>query len=829
MNHPRRALRPFRALRLASAFGLAAALGAGLGMIPETRPRLGQAAPAAGAVQWRFPITVNDDLAGARQSTPALVADPGGALHAAWVDERLDGAGDAVYYARLPAGAGRWEANRRVRGGDDTARRADPALTVDSFGGVHLVWTETRDGDPDIYHSLLEVGSQLWSASVRVNDDRGHAVQWSPAIAPDLYGSVHVVWADQRSGGSDIYHARRLPDGSWSASTRVNNPIEGDQRTPALTATKSGDLFAVWEDTRMGKSDIFASRLPPGGDVWWPNGMLDRAGGRGLQRSPAIGSDSSGQVHALWVDEGAGGGGGLRAATLIDPNRFWEPDRAIYQPTLGSMLSVAVAGGPGGRVLAVWGETRPDENRLYSGIIAPETPFTPARVDASPVVGRSEAPKAAIDAGSRAHVLWHGDDRAGQFDILHAQADLGAPAYPPATASGWLQYRARQVNCGTDGFVTIPCDGAPGRLVVAPGVDLVPFLGSYVTLSGYLVEDSACSTMVATGVNFKASPCPRQTGAVTGVLTDRGQPVEGAQVQLGDMSVATGPSGRYFFDGLTPGARYTLTATLPCALPAQVGPLRVAGGINIVPAGAFTRGEVIDDCTIDLFDLVAAAAQYHASPPYFPSCSDVDGDGMVGIADLAIIGANYDATCPALWQGGSLSGLPSGVGGQDPARSEPSLAPHTQSLDVTGATDLYGWSIELAYDRALLAPRDTDPAMPGVQPFDLSRLPAGAHAVENRVDDRSGHIRLAVTLVGRIAPRRAGEVIGGLSLSPAGRLPGPRLPGPVLDAVESGQIDPARANEAPLRIIRLELVDREGRPLEGRLRLSGREIPVGIR
>ena len=40
-------------------------------------------------------------------------------------------------------------------------------------------------------------------------------------------------------------------------------------------------------------SVFFASRLPPAGDVWWPNGMLDRASGRGLQRSPAIGSDSS--------------------------------------------------------------------------------------------------------------------------------------------------------------------------------------------------------------------------------------------------------------------------------------------------------------------------------------------------------------------------------------------------------------------------------------------------------------------------------------------------------------------------------------------------------
>ncbi len=619
----------------------------------------GPPAPVDGAVavaadvvpQWSFPATVGDDPSGAEQTDPALAADPLGGLHAAWVDHRLGDTAGAIYYAYRAPGAGGWGQSRRAIGAA-AASRAEPALVVDAFGNVHLVWTEIRSGDPDIYHSVLAVGTALWATPVRVNDDQGQAVQWAPALAADPYGNVHAVWVDYRSGAADIYHARRLPDGAWSASGRVNNPADGDQRAPALVATKTGDLVAVWEDTRTGSAEIFASRLPPGGMVWWPNGRLSQSANHGLARSPRVSSDSTGQVHALWVDEGEGGGGGLRAATLVDPGSFWQPDRLVYRAARGSLLRTAIAGGPGGRVLAVWGETRPDETRLYSGLLGPDGSLSPTRVDASPLVGGSDDPVLVIDALSRAHLVWRADDRDGQLDVLYSQAELGAPAYPPATASGWLQYRARQFNCGTDGYVTILCDGEPDRLIFPRGVDLAPFLGAFVTVTGYTVADSACTHMVATAVNFQTPPCPRQASSVTAVLTDRGRPVEGARVRLADMEVSTGPSGRFFFDGLVPGATYTVTATLPCALTVQIGPLRAAGGLNMLPTGAFTRGDVNGDCVIDVFDLAAVAGQYQAPGPFFPACSDVDGDGTIGMTDLSIIAASYDMACPAPWQGG---------------------------------------------------------------------------------------------------------------------------------------------------------------------------------
>ncbi|RIL11273.1 hypothetical protein DCC79_05425 [bacterium] len=604
--------------------------------------------PAQVAARWSFPAVIHDDPSGAFQGAPALAVDGAGGMWAVWVDDRLGTPGAAFFTARRPAGAAAWQPDARVMLRDGRGRRADPAIVVDADGGVHVVWAETHGADADIYHSRLEVGSKVWTAAEAVGDDPGGAQQASPRLAADPYGNIHMVWVDDRHGTLDILHSRRLPDGTWSPPSRVNNPADGDQRDPALAATKHGDLIAVWQDVRAGRGDIYASRLPPGGLVWWPNGRLNASTDRQLQRAPAVAADSRGRAHALWIDDAEQV---LRIATLPDPNGFWDRDRVLYAARRGTLLSATVAGGPGGQVVAAWAETRPDGSRIYAGVVPPDgEPVAAARVDASPLVSRSRAPAAVIDTGARAHVVWEAETAAGGADVLASTRALDVPPYPAAAVEGWLEYVPRGPSCAADGFVTRLCDGLPGPFIAARGVDLVPYLGSYVHVSGVRVDDTACAAVVPTEVAFKAAPCPRDTAAITGLLTDGGVPVEGAVVSAGDAVATSGSSGRYFLQGLTPGKRYVVTATLPCALPAAYGPFRALRGLNALPTGAFTRGEVIDDCAIDVFDLVRTAIQVKADGPFLPACSDVDQDGAVGIRDLAIIAANYGSTCPAPWR-----------------------------------------------------------------------------------------------------------------------------------------------------------------------------------
>lgn len=652
----RRLLGPVAIVGVALAGGAVRATAAPMprAAVPGVAPA-GHAEPAAPPGQtvarWSFPTAVDDDPSAAPQGSPAITADGAGAVWAVWLDDRLGEPAAALFSARLPPGATTWQANARMLPRAPSGRRADPAVAIDAAGQVHVVWAESHGASADIYHSFLPVGARVWAEPEAVGSDGAAgatARRASPRVAVDPWGSLHVIWVDDREGSLDIRHSRRLPDGTWSPSTRVNNPADGDQRDPDLAATKNGDLVAVWQDTRMGRSDVYASRLPPGGLVWWPNGRLSQSADRQLQRAPAVAADSLGRFHAVWIDDTDRV---LRAATLPDPNGYWNRDRVIHQPRRGSLLTVSAAGGPGGQVVATWAETRPDASRIYAGVVPEDGgPVAPIRVDASAEIARSRAPVAVIDAGARAHVVWEAQSAAGGADIVASARALDPPAYPAAATEGWLEYVPRGPSCAADGYVTRLCDGLPGPFIAARGVDLVPYLGSYVHVAGVQVDDTACAAIVPTAVAFKAPPCPRDVAAATGLLTDGGIPVEGAAVMAGDLTVTSGVSGRYFLPGLVPGERYVITATLPCALPAAYGPFRALRGLNTIPTGAFSRGEVIDDCAIDIFDLVRTALQIKAEGPFLPACSDVDQDGAVGVRDLAVIATNYGMTCPAPWR-----------------------------------------------------------------------------------------------------------------------------------------------------------------------------------
>jgi hypothetical protein len=627
---------------------------------------------AAAPLRWTFPQTVNDELTDAPQAAPRVVGDSAGGLHAVWVDYRAGDPAGAITYAHLAPGAGGWERSLRVAGGEPGAAYGEPAVAIDTAGSVHVVWAERRDREMDIRHRRLPAQASAWSEPTRVNDDPAGALQLTPAVVADFWGGVHVAWVDNRLGSADVFYARRAADGRWSANSRINSHAEGDQLAPALAVGRTGWIYAVWQDSRQGRSHIMASTLPPGGDVWWPNAQLSTGAARAVRRDPTAAVDSDGGVHAFWVEEATGSA--IHGATLRLNEPFWDGEQVGYEAPRGRVLTVAAAAGAGGPLLVGWSETRPDGGRIYSGLWTAGTRLSPERVDGSPGVSQGLAPAVVVDAGSRAHVVWQGQARRKERpDIFYSRADLTPPAYGSVRLEGWLKYRPGVSNCVTDGFVTVSCDGQ-----VSPFLRLddsaLPYLGSYVVVSGLSVEEAGCSSVLATGLTLGTPPCPRESGGVTGLLTDGDQPVAGAMVHLNGTTAESGPSGRYFLDGIQAG-RYAMTATLPCALSLELPAVPVsARNVTVVPTGAFVRGEVIPDGEINVLDLARVGTQFKRPPPYRPACSDVDGDGLVGAFDLAILSTSFGRRGPTPWlppvaqrPGGRLNDRPAAVPPTAPA------------------------------------------------------------------------------------------------------------------------------------------------------------------
>lgn len=163
-------------------------------------------------------------------------------------------------------------------------------------GGLYMVWSDTRNGNRDIYFKAAHVGEEpgqsadtlrhgtAMSEPVRLNDDSGTADQFFPAISVNPNGVIDVVWYDRRNDAEnrllDIYHTYSLDGGAtWSPNFRVtelsSDPVHSLHQGGFTFIGDYIDLdssaecaWPVWVDTRAEKADVMTACVKrPAGPV----------------------------------------------------------------------------------------------------------------------------------------------------------------------------------------------------------------------------------------------------------------------------------------------------------------------------------------------------------------------------------------------------------------------------------------------------------------------------------------------------------------------------------------------------------------------------------
>ena len=604
---------------------------------------------AQGAVldgpRWSFPSALGPDAPDVVPTEADLIVDASDGAHAVWIGRRPSGDGDEVFHATRPAG-GVWGSPSMVAGWDGT-RRADPVIAIDARGGLHVAVAEIdARGRPSIEHyHRRPPPNTAWSAATQVDAHGGERAA-TPAIAGDRLGNIHVVWTDERRLDSDVSYRRRRGDGGWDEIQSVHDPRSGDQRDPDLGMTRDGAIWAVWEDTRSGRSEIWASVLPLASPVWWPDYPLTVAGRSGPARTGRIAGDGAGGVHAVWLEDD---GHAIARSTRPEGAEVWLAPQTVYRPDRGVMLEVDLAGGGAGQVLVAWSETRPEGSRVYSGVLAVDGALLQSRVDRVPRFEAGHRPRLGLDSDALGHVLWSGLD-VGRAVVLHATAELPAPEREWVEVRGRLRFEPRVEACHGERYAIEDCSGEIVRFAQASGIELAPLLGRDVVIEGRLVKDSPCEYVLADRAALEIGACRGTAASVTGIVLHEGVPVEGARVGADSARVLTGPSGRFFLDGLAPGT-HSLTATLPCALS------NIAPSINVNPRQTLRMepahlwaGDVVEDCLIDVRDLTRVASHYRTRGAEIGRCTDIDGDGVVGAFDLALVADRRSMACAADWR-----------------------------------------------------------------------------------------------------------------------------------------------------------------------------------
>ena len=221
-----------------------------------------------GGATWGTDIRVNDvpGSAGGYDGSdwiiplPAMAVAPNGTVYVVWPDHR--GGNHDIMFSRSMDRGTTWSPTIRLNDDSTLADQWMPDLAVDPSGGVHVAWMDTRNGQNDVYYVNSSDGGATWGANVRVTDAGTPLNFWRPgdylAIESDGSGGIHVVWTDGRLGNLDIFYAKLGRTTSVTVDTippGLTVEVDGVPATaPYAFVCENGRTYTIAAPTPQGGS-----------------------------------------------------------------------------------------------------------------------------------------------------------------------------------------------------------------------------------------------------------------------------------------------------------------------------------------------------------------------------------------------------------------------------------------------------------------------------------------------------------------------------------------------------------------------------------------------
>ena len=226
----------------------------------------------------------------ASSSVSPSVTVSGPAVHVVWFDNR-DG-NEEIYYKRSLDFGGSWGTDIRMT--NNTAISRNPSVTA-SGSAAHVVWEDNREGNWEIYYKGSIDEGVNWDPDTRLTNNTANS--WYPSVSSS--GSdVHIVWSDDRDGNLEIYYKGSINKGvNWDADTRLTNNSAAS-RTPSVTVSGQA-VHVVWDDRRGGASgEIYYKRSTDAGVSWIADTQLTV---NFASQNPSV-SVSGTAVYVVWKD-----------------------------------------------------------------------------------------------------------------------------------------------------------------------------------------------------------------------------------------------------------------------------------------------------------------------------------------------------------------------------------------------------------------------------------------------------------------------------------------------------------------------------------------------
>lgn len=223
---------------------------------------------------------------------PSIGADRKGGVHVAWV--LIGQSLPKIKYLRFPY-LSPYGQPFTISGASESA--ANPLVTTLPMGGAIVTWTNNAIWPTALQFSRCGLDSQP-GPSLALAPESGRSKTWISAVA-ESSGSVHNLWIESGSAGSELHYQRRLAGGGFAPADTVIESSNSTLAKAQFMRDPAGGLHLVFERSTGGVAQIRYRRCHPG--LGWDANSTDvtmLSGGAAVQ--PAVLASSPGNVIVLY-------------------------------------------------------------------------------------------------------------------------------------------------------------------------------------------------------------------------------------------------------------------------------------------------------------------------------------------------------------------------------------------------------------------------------------------------------------------------------------------------------------------------------------------------
>ena len=373
---------------------------------------------ASGAPEgWSDDVRLTNNASG---SAYPAIAPSGNNLHVVWEDDR-DGNMEIYYKNSTDIGVS-WNGDVRLTNAVNDSNM--PAIAANG-SNLHIVWYDFRDGNSEIYYKNSTNGGATWSSDVRLTNDLGSSGFPSMAVNGN---NIHVVWTDSRVGNLEIYYKNSTDNGAtWSSDMRLTNDVsESYTFMPQAIAVNGNNIHVVWYDNRDGNFEIYYKNSTDNGATWGSDMRLTN--NASWSQEPAI-AVSGTNIQVVWRDGRDGANGEIYYKNSTDNGATWSADVRLTNDASESAYPAIALNGS--YIHVVWADWRDGDQEIYYKNSTDNGATWSSDMRLTNAAGGSIYPDIAVN-GSSIHVVW-GDSRDGNYEIYYKRS----PPFPPPAITSW--------------------------------------------------------------------------------------------------------------------------------------------------------------------------------------------------------------------------------------------------------------------------------------------------------------------------------------------------------------------------------------------------------